>query len=143
MSDGLRRVFGVVVPIAAVAVIVIGLAGGGSAPQDPDGRTAAIAANVRCPFCDGESVADSTSSVAADYRDLIREWIDQGVSDEEIYDRFRSRFGEAIILDAGTSGWSIVPWAAPVAVLVVGAIAIVGLRRRGRSDAQVRTEELV
>jgi cytochrome c-type biogenesis protein CcmH len=138
--DAVRRVAVFLIPIAAVSVIVIGLLPSGDVTVDPAKRADAIARNVRCPFCEGESVAESSSSVASDYRALIREWVDEGYTDDEIYDRFRARFGDGIILDAGTSGWSLVVWLAPGAALGLGLAAILGLRRR---RIAVRTVERV
>lgn len=140
MFDVLRRVALVVVPIAALTVIVTGLLTSDPGGTDPGERAEAIARTVRCPFCDGESIAESTSSVAADYEVLIREWVDEGYSDEEIYDRFRARFGEGIVLDGGTSGWSLVLWVIPIAAVGAGVVAILGLRRK---RIELRVEEPV
>jgi len=132
--DLVRRVGLFVVPLAAITVILVGLLGSDPVAAGPEERAEAIARNVRCPFCEGESVAESTSSVATDYEVLIREWVDQGYSDDEIYDRFRARFGDGIVLDGGD--WSPALWVIPVAAVAGGVIAILGLRRR-RSEAMV------
>lgn len=136
MFDVVRRVGAIVIPIAALTVIVVGLWPRSDEVVDDATRVRAIAENIRCPFCAGESIAESTSSVSADYRALIEEWIAEGVTDEEIYDRFEERFGEGIILDPGRSSWGIALWLMPLAALVVGAAAIAGLRRRRAPRAE-------
>lgn len=137
MFEAVRRIGAVLIPIAALTVIVVGLWPRAEPVVDDQERVRAIAANIRCPFCAGESIAESTSSVSADYRTLIEEWVGAGLSDDEIYDRFVERFGEGIILDPGRASWGIALWLIPLAALAVGAVAIVGLRRgRARRVAE-------
>lgn len=143
MFERVRTVVSVVIPVVAIAVIVVGLWPRPDVAVDPEARVRAVAANIKCPFCSGESIAESTSSVAADYEVLIAEWVDQGVTDDEIYRRFEDRFGRGILLDAGGAGWGLALWIIPGIALVAGLGAIVGLRRKERSSRPQRAKEPV
>ena len=65
--------------------------------QDRDTRYESWSKNILCPVCQGESISDSPSEYADDMRMILREQIDSGLSDEEIYNYWVVRYGERII----------------------------------------------
>ncbi len=130
MTDRTRSVLAVTVSVAALAIVVIGLASSPGVEPTDEQRVEALAATIRCPFCNGESLAESSSGVAADYRALIAERVAAGRSDAEIRQEFADNFGEAFLLDTPNDGWSIALWLVPLAVLVAGVVVILSLRRR-------------
>ena len=125
MSDkGKNVIFGVIGALALI-VIVVGLAQGDStAPTDAE-RVDALAASIKCPFCNGESLAESQSSVAAEYRVIITQRVTDGATDDEVIDEFAANFGDSYILDTSTSRWSLALWLVPV-LAVVGGASVVG-----------------
>lgn len=140
MSDRSKSILAISLSVAALAVVVIGLAASpGTEPTD-DERVEALAATIRCPFCNGESLAESSASVAADYRALIAERVAAGRSDAEIRQEFADNFGEAFLLDTPDDGWSIALWLVPIAVLLIGVVVILSLRRRADTSEGVSVE---
>jgi cytochrome c-type biogenesis protein CcmH len=137
MSDRVRSILPVVVGVVALVVMVVGLYSTGSSEPTADDRVAALSDSIKCPFCNGESLADSASSVAADYRELIALRVAAGATDDEIIDEFAANFGDSYILDTSTSGWSVVLWLTPVVMLGVGVMAIVALRRATQQRTKV------
>lgn len=141
MTERVLSLLRISTAVVAVVIIVVGLWPRSEAGEEPAARADAIAANIKCPFCSGESLFDSTSGVARDYRSLIDELIEDGRSDAEIYDAFVTRFGESILLDPSGSGWGVLLWLVPALVAVIGVVAVIGLRRRavasGRDHASV------
>ena len=131
-----RSIVAITVSVAALLVVVIGLVSTPSAPATLDQRVDSLAASIKCPFCNGESLAESASGVAADYRALIAERIESGATDEEIRSEFAANFGEAFILDSSGSPWSIALWVLPIAVLIAGVVTILSLRRSGATSGQ-------
>jgi cytochrome c-type biogenesis protein CcmH len=136
MSERLRLAGWLVVPAIALAVIVVGLWPRSAAGPDPDARAYALAASLKCPICAGESVAASQTDLAADLRLLIADQIAAGRTDDEIRALFVRNYGEQVLLDP-PGGWGAALWAAPLALAVVGGVAIAGLRRR---DVTARVE---
>lgn len=114
-----QRVIGWGVAVAAVAVIIIGLLPD-SAVADPDARQQHLAQRIACPWCHGQSLAESDSQVAEDLVVILREQIDAGWTDEEIYDFFASSYGEQVLLDPPLTGWGIALWSLPAVALVAG-----------------------
>lgn len=125
----LRRWGGWAFAAVAVVVIVVGLLPGNADPVGDSERVDALASNLRCPFCAGESIADAPAQVARDLEGFIVEKVEEGWSDDEIYAFFVSRYGERVRLDPPLGGWGAALWLAPLAVAAVGLVAIAGRRR--------------
>ena len=130
MRESMKTLLPVAVGAIAVGVIVVGLAGGSQPAPTIDDRVENLTASIKCPFCNGESLADSPSGVAGDYRDLIEARVRAGATDDEILDEFAANFGDSYILDGSTTSWTVALWGIPVAMLVGGLVTIVAMRRR-------------
>ena len=129
MSESVRRVAGWAVSAVALLIIIVGLLPG-EADADPDQREQYLSERIACPWCDGQSLAESDSPVAQDLVVIMREKIDAGWSDGEIYDFFASSYGEQVVLDPPLTGWGVALWAVPAAALITGGWVI--WRRQSR-----------
>ena len=101
-----------------------------------DARADRIAAELRCPVCQGLSVKDSDSATARTIREDIRDRLERGASDAEVRQAYVDRYGEWILLRPAATGVGLVIWAVPVMAVVIGA-AGVGLALRRSRAAQV------
>lgn len=135
----LRRWAAWALAAVAASVIVVGLLPTSQEPISDAARTEALAANLRCPFCSGESIADAPSQVARDLEVFIAEKVEEGWSDEEIYTFFEARYGEQVRLDPPLGGWGLLLWLAPTALLLVG-VAAIWQRRRPVTPAEERSD---
>lgn len=136
---------------AAAALVLVGLVAAAlvlaarpTRPlSSPSARAARIAADLRCPVCQGLSVADSPSSTAADIRADIRRRIGEGQSDTEIRQAYVDRYGDWILLRPRGSGVAAAVWALPVlAVVAAGAWLALALRRwSGRPALEPSAED--
>jgi cytochrome c-type biogenesis protein CcmH len=128
-------------PWLALAVVLAGaLVVGTSRHQratDLDSRTRSIAAEVRCPTCQGQSAADSQAEASRAIRDEIRARLQAGESAGQIKGYLVSRYGQDIVLDPQGSGFSALVWALPVAAFVVAAAALAFAFSRWRARAGV------
>ena len=61
--------------------------------EDTDSRYEKLSKSILCPVCQGETLFDSPSEYADDMRIVLREQIDNGLSDKQIMDYWTSRFG--------------------------------------------------
>ena len=137
MSATVKNVIAGIIGIVALVVIVSGLTTSDTTTETAEDRVAALAAVIKCPFCNGESLADSASGVAADYRLLIAERVEAGYTDDEILDEFAANFGESYVLDSSRSSWSVLLWLVPLAGLALGAGAILWMRRASERSEEV------
>lgn len=104
----------------------------GSALLDPprEARVQALGKQLRCPMCQGLSIADSNSSAARAQMDKVRELVAAGKTDREIRDYFTARYGEWALLDPPASGMNVLVWLLPLALLLGGGLAIARTMRR-------------
>lgn len=117
-------------PYAALVIAALLAVSGTASAQDLEARAQAIAAQLRCPVCQNESVADSPAELAAQMRALIREKLAAGESDDQIVAYFVSRYGEWILLEPPRRGVLWIVWGAPALALLAGVwLAVTFLRR--------------
>lgn len=96
-------------------------------------RTDAIAKQLMCPVCAGQSVAESNSDLARDMRKLIRRKIESGQSDGEIISFFRGKYGDTILAEPPMRGFNLVVWLLPFAATLAGVVfATVYIRKNTR-----------
>jgi cytochrome c-type biogenesis protein CcmH len=120
--------------IALGVVLVIALAIGArrQPSQTVDAHVRRIASQVRCPTCEGQSVADSNAAASEAIRDEIRTRLQQGQSDGQIKAFLVSRFGRDILLKPPADGIDGLVWALPVVVFVAAAGGLFIAFRRWR-----------
>lgn len=141
----LRRWSAWAIAALAAVVMVVGLLPGNAAPATSAERATAIAENLRCPFCNGESIADAPSQIARDLETFIVEKVDEGWTDDEVYAFFAARYGERVILDPPLAGWGVALWLSPIVLAGIGLLAILSRRRidETRTSGEIIVQEVV
>ncbi len=134
MSERLRQAIATVVTVGLAAFVVLGVV---TAPPRSLDRAQAIGERIRCPVCQGESIAESPAELATDMMALVNEKVEEGWSDRQIVALFTSSYGEGILLDPPWQGVNLVLWLLPFVALVVGAVVVLGRRRRDRGSIDV------
>jgi cytochrome c-type biogenesis protein CcmH len=99
-----------------------------------EARARAISHDLRCMVCQNQSIDDSEAPLARDLRLLVRERLKAGDSDTQVVDYMVARYGEFVLLRPRVSWHTAILWAAPLAILIIGLLAIVFsvLRRSAR-----------
>jgi len=85
---------------------------------------------VRCLKCQNTTIRDSNAFLAADLRREIRRMIEEGKTDDEIYDFLVERYGEFALYKPRARGKTLVLWLAPGILLLGGAVILAGVLRR-------------
>ena len=125
--------------LAAAAVAAsIALAAATGRPRGIDDRARAIEAQLRCPTCQGLSIADSPATSAAQMRALVREQLEAGASDEAVQAFFVDRYGRWILLAPPASGPDLVLWLVPAVIVAGGGILVVRRARAGNATGATR-----
>ena len=107
-------------------------------------RLLAITTELRCLVCQNQTIADSNADLANDFRREIRKLIAEGRSDQEILDFMVARYGDFVRYRPPIKGTTILLWAGPAALLIIGLTTLVlYLRRRNSaiSDAALSPDE--
>lgn len=131
----------VVVLLGALAVVLAAASVALPRPETGEERVARIAAELRCPVCQGLSVNDSPSGSAREMRALIQQRVSEGRSDEEIRDEFRRAYGDWILLSPPTEDARGLIWLVPVAAVAIGALLVLTRIRGGTGALAAPTAE--
>ena len=115
--------------LLAVAVIWTITAIRASQPPTLEQRTYAVASQLQCPVCHGESVADAPSALAQEMRSLIAEQLSEGMSEQQVITYFHDRYGDQILELPPTTGFSLVIWLGPLLALFFGLSILVSAVR--------------
>ena len=105
--------------------------------KDPvlEARARAISKDLRCLVCQNQSIDDSNADLAHDLRVLVRQRLEAGDSDQQVKAYLVARYGDFILLDPPFKAKTLLLWAGPGLLLVLGGGALfVAYRRRRSSD---------
>ena len=83
-----------------------------------------ISKNLRCLICQGQSVYDSQSDFAISIKMLIKNKLQEGKSEEEIYDYLIRLYGEWIVYDPEFSTKNLILWFFPLILFIFGGLLI-------------------
>lgn len=120
-----------------ILALLAGTVPAAAAPTLED-RVYAIASELMCPVCAGQTVAESNAQLAVQMREEIRARLLRGESREEILAYFVGQFGESVLAAPPKRGAGLVLWLTPVAGLLIGLVVMVRyLRRITRPPASV------
>jgi cytochrome c-type biogenesis protein CcmH len=98
-----------------------------------EARARELSRELRCMVCQNQSIDDSEAPLARDLRLLVRERIAGGDSDAQVIDFLVARYGEFVLLKPRLERQTLLLWAVPPLVLIVGGLALwIEVRRRGR-----------
>ena len=135
----LRRLFAALVGLASIAAA--------SDPSerltDPaqEARARTIFQDVRCLVCQNESIDDSEAELARDLRQIVREQVRSGASDDQMKAFLTQRYGEFVLLTPARSLGNLALWAGPFVVVLMGAGLLVIRLRRPRPEASLSVAE--
>jgi cytochrome c-type biogenesis protein CcmH len=87
-------------------------------------QTHEIAASLRCPVCQGLSVADSPSEMAINMKAEVRDMLARGYTREQIESHFVRSYGEFVLLTPKFQGVNMLVWILPIAALLMGALVV-------------------
>ena len=101
-------------------------------------RTAEVAGLVRCPVCQGMSVADSPSEMAVNMKGQVRELLARGYTEEQILDYFEQSYGQFVLLRPKFEGTTTLVWLLPAVALLIGAAVLVFFKIKNLQKAPAR-----
>ena len=84
-----------------------------------------ISKNLRCIICQGQSIYDSQSDFALSMKLLIKKKIEEGKSEQEIYEFLKEKYGEWIVYDTSLDKKTFILWGLPVLLFFLGGAIII------------------
>ncbi len=83
-----------------------------------------ISKNLRCLICQGQSVYDSQSDFALSIKTLIKNKLQEGKSEKQIYDYLKNQYGEWIVYDPEFDKKNLLLWTFPLILFIFGGLLI-------------------
>ena len=83
-----------------------------------------ISKNLRCLICQGQSVYDSQSDFALSMKTLIKNKLEEGQSEKQIYNYLKNQYGEWIVYDPEFNRKNLILWAFPLILFIFGGLLI-------------------
>ena len=84
-----------------------------------------ITKNLRCLICQGQSVYDSQSDFAVSMKLVVKNKIDEGKEEEEIYDYLKNQYGEWIVYEPELNQNTFLLWSIPLILFAFGGLLII------------------
>ncbi len=128
----------------ALCLLAIAFACAASAQQEPlrfddpdnEQRFVQLTEELRCLVCQNQNLADSDAPLAHDLRQEIFEMMQAGRTDDEIKTFLVERYGDFVLYRPPMKGNTLMLWAMPGLLLLLGAVALtLAVRRRSRLTA--------
>jgi|TARA_B110000444_G_C18335163_1_gene364705 cytochrome c-type biogenesis protein CcmH len=83
-----------------------------------------ILKNIRCLICQGQSVYDSESDFASSIKFIVEKKIDEDLSEDQIYEFLREKYGDWIIYDPKLNKNTYILWLLPILLFLFGGAII-------------------
>jgi cytochrome c-type biogenesis protein CcmH len=100
-------------------------------PPAQEARAQKVMHGLRCLVCQNESIADSNAELARDLRQVVRERVAAGDSNDQVRAYMVQRYGDWVLLDPPFKASTALLWLSPLIVFLAGGGALL-LYRRGR-----------
>jgi len=84
-----------------------------------------IASELRCPVCQGLSIADSPAEMAINMKGQVRELLARGYTKEQILSYFEHSYGQFVLLKPKFRGVNSLVWTLPILALIAGALLVI------------------
>ena len=83
-----------------------------------------ITKNLRCLICQGQSVYDSDSEFANSLKIVVDKKLEEGLSEDQIYEYFKTKYGEWILYDPILNKNTYILWLLPLLIFLAGGAII-------------------
>jgi cytochrome c-type biogenesis protein CcmH len=94
-------------------------------------QTYEVASLLRCPVCQGMSVADSPAEMAVNMKKQVRAMLERGYTREQILDYFERSYGQFVLLKPKFQGVNTMVWILPLLAIAAGVVIVVRKLSRG------------
>lgn len=97
---------------------------------EQEARYRTLIHEFRCLVCQNQTIADSNADLATDLREQVHQRIAAGETDDQIRRYVTDRYGDFVLYKPPMSFRTVLLWAGPFLLLVVGLLVAVRFARR-------------
>ena len=84
-----------------------------------------LTAELRCPMCQNQNIADSDAMIAHDMRRKVYALLQQGKTEQEVIDFMKSRYGDFVHYQPPVTAATLWLWAGPVLFIFIALIVVI------------------
>ena len=88
-------------------------------------QTINITKNLRCLICQGQTIHESNSDFAESMKKYIKGELENGKTNDEVFSSLIEKYGQWIVYDPGISRNTLLLWALPLLLFLIGGVIIV------------------
>ncbi len=95
---------------------------------------------LMCPVCPGESIDQSQNPLSSKMRDIVKQKVEEGLTDDEIKEYFVDRYGVRVLLEPPVRSNTLVLWIVPpisISILAIVLISIMKMKRRISDNIEI------
>src|SRR3990170_5511289 len=96
---------------------------------------------LRCLVCQNQTLADSQAPLAVDLRNQVREQLKGGASEQDVLDFMVARYGDFVLYRPPFKASTLVLWAGPFLLLLLGTGLLLRVVRRKQTETQLSAAE--
>lgn len=103
-----------------------------------------LTAELRCPKCQNQNLADSNAPIATDMRREIHRMVTEGQSNQDVVDFMVARYGDFVNYRPRRDGSTMVLWYGPIALLILGGLVVLATakrRKKGGDSGQSKSAD--
>ena len=87
-------------------------------------QTIIITKNLRCLICQGQTIHESNSDFAESMKKYIKSELENGKTNDEVFSSLIEKYGQWIVYDPGISRNTLLLWALPLLLFLIGGVII-------------------
>lgn len=96
-----------------------------------------LTAELRCPQCQNQNIADSNAVVSEDMRQKTYELILEGKSRQEVLDYMINRYGYFVHYQPPVNRYTLLLWLAPLLMVLLLSVVLLKKRRQQSDEPEV------
>ena len=102
-----------------------------------DNQVNTVARELYCPVCENIPLDVCPTQACAQWRELIRQQLGQGMTKQQIKDYFAKQYGDRVLDQPPLQGLNLLVYILPFTMLLGGAILVGRVLRSGRNPSAV------
>ncbi len=99
-----------------------------------DDEVNAVAKQLYCPVCENTPLDVCPTQACKDWRELIRQQLSQGWTEQQVKDYFVASFGPRVLANPPAKGFTALVWLLPFAALLAGGAFLWQLLRQWQAQ---------
>lgn len=107
-------------------------------------RFKSLTAELRCPKCQNQNIADSNAEIAQDLRTKLQQMLIADKTDDEIVQYMVDRYGDFVLYEPKVDPQTYLLWFGPIFLLIVAFFVVYGIirvRAKRTSNSQLNTDQ--